>query len=744
MYNKTKYDSKKIIPENNSIFKQVNTNIIFDYQRNKYITDLIQNQDDYFQNKNNMNKNKNFQIYLLGTTESDENPNFMKTQRTKFSNLSKNANCYTNVNTTKNKPTLNRYNSYKRFTTNTNKNKKSNNKKINSKGNHNQRTPISNKKKSIIPLGNNKYKTIGDNNYNFGNKFHNDVNINKTYLQRQDHNTIDLNNLNSNKNNNINKKYNMKKNNNINNNININNYNYNYNHNYNYNTTKPSKKLNNYNHNYNFQNLNIKRNGANIRPKTPDNNKRGKSSSKFRNINNNCNNQRAKTPDRQRNKMKLNLTKDYLNTIDNYQTSNHNKIINHANINNNYYTREYHHTIDNSSNNYKYKYNSQLNTNDYFKIHKKTINNYENNQNMNLTAYNTLTTNNSSRKNSFGKIFKNNNANNNTQRRLAKNSSQGNILGNNNYNINLNSNGINRIYTNINDNINNNYTNIQNNCNTNLITPIKYVNQRSNFKNFKDSKNIDNIQMTQLRPPNNYNIYDETFQSFGRNIPTTINNDNNKYDKRLNLNQNKIISINTERYNKTNENKNYFDMKNRLDNIKEVQKNSDIEFENKLNYQKNKILIEQNRNNETEKLISKYNERNGKINNTYIPATINNTSNKTYSYFNNNQENKKKSNENGLNNDIDFNDLDQFSPPYSKGGVNLKKNPDINNDDMKFNCNKYMNIGCIEERNLNYNTVTYDTDIFNSNYNNENKTENKGGNNRQIIDDFIKRLKKNF
>ena len=47
------------------------------------------------------------------------------------------------------------------------------------------------------------------------------------------------------------------------------------------------------------------------------------------------------------------------------------------------------------------------------------------------------------------------------------------------------------------------------------------MNQKSNFKG-------QGVQMTQLRPPNNYNIYDETFQSFGTNLPSSINNDINK------------------------------------------------------------------------------------------------------------------------------------------------------------------------------------------------------------------------
>ena len=53
---------------------------------------------------------------------------------------------------------------------------------------------------------------------------------------------------------------------------------------------------------------------------------------------------------------------------------------------------------------------------------------------------------------------------------------------------------------------------------------------------------------------------------------------------------------------------------------------------------------------------------------TYIPATIINTANKAYSYFNNIQKNKKinekeNSKNNDIINDIDFNVLDQFSPP---------------------------------------------------------------------------------
>ena len=729
MYQKMKYDSKNINQANNSIFKQLNTNIIFDYQKNNIITELIQNQAIYSNYKTNINNNKNLRIYLNGTTEPDENINFMKTQRTKFTELTNKSNYNTNLNTTNNKPVLNRYNSYKRIaTTNINNNnnlfnlpgnnKVNKNKKINggsknkiishnnSKNHnntqiHNQRVPATNNKKSVIPLGNNKYKTIGDNNYysNITNRIHNDMNINNNfnnknnYNERQNHNTIDINNLLSNHNNNINKKYNMKKyntNNNINSNLNKN---------------KQTKKINyNYNHN-NYKNLEIRRNGSNVRPKTPDNNKRRKSYSRF--TNNNINNQRIKTPDRQRSKMKLNLNKDYLNTIDNNK-------INKNGQHYNYMIKDYNHTIDNNSNNGKYKYSARrLNTNDYFKLHKKTINNYDNRQNMTITGNNTITNNNSSsRKNIIGSIYNNGNQTR-PQKRLSKNSSQGNILGHNNYNINLNSNGINHIHTNINENYN--YKNYHSNNNTNLITPIKYINQRSNFKG-------DNIQLTQIKPPNNYNLYDETFQSFGTNL-TTLTNNQELISKR------NIITNN-------NENNNYFEMKTRQENIKEISKNNDYEFNSNknnfdYNFDKYKEFFLQNRNNETEKLQSKLRERNGNDNNTYIPATINNAGNKTYSYFNNiknnnkiiEKENIKNDQSNNLN-DIDFNDLDQFSPPYSKAQLNLNKNIDSNSK----NENKYMNLGCIEERNRNYETVTYDYNF---------------GSNRKVIDDFINQLKTN-
>ena len=740
MYNKKNLNSKNYNIDNNSIFKQVNTNIVTDYQRNMYFTELMQNQNYTTFCKNNINHNNNNKNYINGTLDQDENYNYFQSKKYKFNNKTNYNNNTTK--TTKNKQVLNRYNSYGRMNTNLNNNtinahtKKqiSNNKKNNNNGYkynkmqsnnnsrghnnpqlYNQKTPLSNKKKNIIPLGNNKYKTIEDNNNfsNFGNKIY-DNNINKTYIQNHVHNTIDINNLYSNKGNNITKKYNMK--------MNQNNYNNN-NYKYNYFTNKPTHQKNN----YNFKNIEIsstKRNSSKSRPKTPDYNKKGKSSSRF-----NLNNQRAKTPDRQRNKMKLNLNKDYLYTAENKS----NKKIRHSNYSN-YTNRDYNNTIDNASNNGKYQYKNQfkrLNTNDYFKLHKKTINNYDYRDTINANK-STLTSNNNTRKYSYGKLNNNSNQQNKKTKKLTKNCSQGNILGHNNYNINLNSNGINYVHKNINEN--NNNTNTHLHSNTNLVTPIKYVNQKSNFKG-------EEVQMTQIRPPNYYNIYEETFQSFGRNIPTTINHDY----KWKNYEQNKI---------KTERNNNYYN-NNKMDNLQEIKTKI-----NKNNYEEYKRAslknINNNYNNDKQKLnYELIREKNGNSNyKTYVPATINNIGNKTYSYFNMKKDNNiinQKENINTNNNDnkdnneindIDFNDLDQFSPPYSKGQVDL-----INNDNSKNNKNNsniYTNIGSLQEQNNSYNN--YDLE-YNKKYNYRNPlflNENNDKNNRRVIDDFINQLKTKY
>jgi hypothetical protein len=247
--------------------------------------------------------------------------------------------------------------------------------------------------------------------------------------------------------------------------------------------------------------------------------------------------------------------------------------------------------------------------------------------------------------------------------------------------------------------------------------------------------------MTQIRPPNYYNIYEETFQSFGRNIPTTINHDYN----RKNYEQNKII---TER------NNNYYN-NNKMDNLQEFKAKI-----NKNNYEEYKRASLQNNNNNYNNDKQKLNyelirEKNGNSNyKAYVPATINNIGNKTYSYFNMKKDNNKINQKENINtnnndnkeyneiNDIDFNDLDQFSPPYSKGQVDL-----INNDSSKNNKNNnniYINIGSLQEQNNSYNNSDLD---YNKKYNYGNPlflNENNDKNNRRVIDDFINQLKTKY
>ena len=493
-------------------------------------------------------------------------------------------------------------------------------------------------------------------------------------------------------------------------------YHNNYNYNYNYYTNKP----NNLKNNYNFKNIeisnNTKRNSSKSRPKTPDFNKRGKSSSRF-----NLNNQRAKTPDRHRNKMKLNLNKDYLYTAENKS----NKKIRHSN----YINRNYNNTIDNISNNGKYQYKNifkKLNTNDYFKLHKKTINNYDYRDTINANN-STLTSNSNTRKYSYRQLNNNSNQQNKKTKKLSKNCSQGNILGYNNYNINLNSNGINYVHKNMNE-INNNNTTSHFHSNTNLVTPIKYINQKSNFKG-------EEVQMTQIRPPNYYNIYEETFQSFGTNIPTTINNEYNM----KNLNPNKI-KIERNCFYNNNKTGNLLEMKAKINknNNEEHKKESLQNYINNYNNEKQK--------NNYDLIREKNGNRNYK---TYVPATINNIGNKTYSYFNmkkdNNINQKENINNNNNNNEcnainsIDFNDLDQFSPPCSKGQIDLTNNGD-NIKNNKNNDNIYINIGSLQEQNNNYNIEYKKYNYGNTLFLNENNDKN----NRRIIDDFINQLKTKY
>ena len=155
--------------------------------------------------------------------------------------------------------------------------------------------------------------------------------------------------------------------------------------------------------------------------------------------------------------------------------------------------------------------------------------------------------------------------------------------------------------------------------------------------------------------------------------------------------------------------------------------------ENNSNYQNKK---EMNTNYEIKR------EKNGNYNNTFFPATINNIGNKTYSYFNIKKDIKSNQKEN-INNDIresneitdiDFNDLDQFSPPYSKGEVDLTKNIDIKNK----NNNIYMNLGIMQDQKNNYYEIGKRYDYENNSYLNENKD------NRRVIDNFINQLKSKY
>ena len=114
--------------------------------------------------------------------------------------------------------------------------------------------------------------------------------------------------------------------------------------------------------------------------------------------------------------------------------------------------------------------------------------------------------------------------------------------------------------------------------------------------------------------------------------------------------------------------------------------------------------------------------------------------------------NQKENNSNNNNNDIldasekiviDFNDLDQFSPLYSKDQDNLTNNIDIIKN-KKYN--KYMNFGSLQE-NYNCNKINYDMDFIrqrNDYGSNLYSKDKKIGSNRKVINDFIFQLKTNF
>ena len=111
------------------------------------------------------------------------------------------------------------------------------------------------------------------------------------------------------------------------------------------------------------------------------------------------------------------------------------------------------------------------------------------------------------------------------------------------------------------------------------------MNQRQIFKN-------ENIPMTQIKPENNWNLLNENFQSFGTDLITFINNDLNPI-KNID-NKNEITSIKLETIK---ENNRFYICKNKY----EITKNYDYEY----NLEKYKSLLEENKNNETERLRTK-------------------------------------------------------------------------------------------------------------------------------------------
>ena len=67
-YNNMSNEPNLIGQNNNSIFKRINPNIFFDYEKYKCSPELIRNHEPYSFYYNNRNKNKNPQIYLNDKT----------------------------------------------------------------------------------------------------------------------------------------------------------------------------------------------------------------------------------------------------------------------------------------------------------------------------------------------------------------------------------------------------------------------------------------------------------------------------------------------------------------------------------------------------------------------------------------------------------------------------------------------------------------------------------------------------
>lgn len=690
MYNKINHNTNNINSGNNiylnmnNIFKQVNANIMTNHQRRKSSLGLNQRQHNVscIENNSNLNNNYNRQLFLNGTIENEDVGN-----QTLIPKINQNNS------------QLNRYNSFgrmKNLKSNCNENKipsRTKKEKINKTNkfipSNNQNVIPKNKKNVFIPLGTNKYRTIGEANcvnyYNYNTNYR---------ANNKGHNTIEANNLNLG-NQMMLKKYNLNR---------PNNYNYNNNYNYSY-----KNKDNSY-----YKNAH-----SPLRPKTPDHQKKERSS--FR---------KPKTPDRQRTKMRLNYNKDYICPTMENTTNYHRKSsnYNYGCQNNNDRNRGYN-TIDNYFDN-TYHMTQENGTNDYFKHHKKAFSNYypvqlTTNNNNTLTSNNSNINPNKARKSSCGKI--NNNNKYKQTKTLSKNASQGNIHHNNYIYGNCNNNNIyNNYYTNPKSIKNKNQSN-----NNNVKTPVKFNRTHSNYSG-------SSVPVTQTKNINTYGIYEDTFQSFGKNIPHNFIN-NNIYK---NQSQKKLIE------NKTNKN-----------------------FNNNINMNNNKAQTKQS----LQEQGFKYNQNNKPLSSPYsndilsspsnifaLPRSNDKASTNNYNKYNYIPKNfsslgsemmsgsttgtgspgnyQLKEFDAGV---IDFNELDQFSPPYTGTQVNLANNIDLNKN-AQLN-NQYTNIGLFQEGTKGEANNHYNLKFTNCNYNYSNKQSSNinnfvDNNNRKVIDDFINQL----
>ncbi len=698
MYTKIYPNSKISHPQGNNyininnIFKQINTNIITpNQQRRKSLQGQNKNGHNhnasFVDNNSNLNKNYKKQLFLNGTLETEDSDSLAnQTQMTQMyqrTNINNNNN-YKTSNKENNKTQLNRYNSYGRMKPLNNgvknnktplKNKKktkgNNFTKIIPNGKNSNNTNRTLKKNVFIPLGNNnKFHTIADNKSNGYCNFHS--NINKTQIP--EHNTIEVGKVNL-YNQMMLKKYNINRPNGNNNQYND--YSFNYGNNKNINTNNNHNKIN-----YNF--TNIKSNNRDIsrerkkyreRPKTPDHFRMEKSS----------NNRKPKTPDRQRTKGKFNLNKEYfcptMENVDYFGKKNK-----HNNGIDNYFDYQYQLTQDAGNKDYFSNYNNKtlthyyqgrLNTNDNFNT--LTSNNSNKNRGQNKSKP-------KSRKTSSGRSNPNTNSNgcnntitnsNKTKRRLIKNASQGNIRHNDNHYY--------LITNNNNNNTKANKTKNYNGDRSHSKTPEKINGTRSKYPGVS-------VPMTQLKDKNSYGIYGDTFQSFGKKIPT-INELNNR-GKNFDYNNKYFYECNK----KNQQNQNYVYNNNNVysNDVKNLDKiNSPLTNIFSLPTSDKKI-------NDNKKPVNNYIK--------YVQRDFSSIGSEMSTAGSPGNCQMKES----YSNEIDFNEMDQFSPPYASGQVNLESN--INS--MKGNQiqNQYTNIGIVNENNK------------------------YGEGNRKVIDDFIKQL----